>query len=149
MKKKLITALALIFPAAVLLLWTGSLQYRLLTAPSMRLIVEGYDPRDIFSGHYIRLAPRFDQSDCEASVERNTCRGHRFKSSYNYYIEEDIAPQLERLIWSRSPRMKLEFAVAEGQAPLIKGFYIEGIDWHDWYNRQTAAKKPQQSTEEN
>lgn len=33
MKKKLITALALIFPAAVLLLWTGSLQYRLLTAP--------------------------------------------------------------------------------------------------------------------
>ena len=74
MKKKLITALALIFPAAVLLLWTGSLQYRLLTAPGMRLIVEGYDPRDIFSGHYIRLTPRFDQSGCGASVEWNLPR---------------------------------------------------------------------------
>lgn len=48
---KLTFALAL--PIVVLLGWLALLQYRMSTGTIIRIGVTGYDPLDIFSGHYI------------------------------------------------------------------------------------------------
>jgi hypothetical protein len=44
---------ALTLPIVVLLGWLALLQYRISTGTTIRIAVTGYDPLDIFSGHYI------------------------------------------------------------------------------------------------
>ena len=66
--------LPVFLPVAVLLLWTFSLEVRRMTGQEIRLHVEGYDPRDLLSGHYMRFRFAFTQQlTCPSGANRKMC----------------------------------------------------------------------------
>jgi uncharacterized membrane-anchored protein len=58
---------AVIGPIAFLLMWAFALSYSLATGTVVRLRIEGYDPRDLLQGRYIRYALIADRAGAENS----------------------------------------------------------------------------------
>lgn len=138
MLKKYILPAAIFFPLVILALWTARLQLNLNHARKVLVTVEGYDPRSLISGHYLQLRPVWDKTDC-GQFSRQRCPVESFENNYRFYLPENIAPELERLIWKRQPAMQLEFALSHG-TPLVRELFIENNLWKDWYAEQ--VKKP-------
>ena len=130
---------ALAFPIVVLLIWTAVLQYLSLTAPRVMVTVEGYDPRSLISGHYLELQPDWTRTDCN-TFGGQTCPKDKFEKVYRFYLPEDVAPQLERMINRTRPLMQLEFALADGK-PLVRELRIDKRHWSDWYREQMKNVK--------
>lgn len=134
MLKKIWVWLALSFPIVALLIWTADLQLRLNHASRVYIAVEGYDPRSLISGQYLQLRINWDDTDCE-QFHGHKCPVEFFESSYQFYIPEETAVQLEKLINQKRPQMQLEFVLNHG-SPLIRNLYIDNISWSKWYKWQ-------------
>lgn len=65
MIKKWGAGLAILFPIVGLLVWCATIQLSFLSAKEYRVRIEGYDPRDLLSGHYMRFQFSFARGvDC-------------------------------------------------------------------------------------
>jgi uncharacterized membrane-anchored protein len=63
------TIAAMCAPLVLMSLWIGQQYYIRATAPSVLLAVEGGDPRDLLSGHYMRYRVQYgDAVDCTSST---------------------------------------------------------------------------------
>ena len=58
--KNYFSKIAIILPIIVMLSWIFLLQLPVLMGTEIRLKIEGYDPRDILSGHYLQYQVNFD-----------------------------------------------------------------------------------------
>ena len=140
MLKKYGLIVAILFPIVILSLWAARLQLNLNHAQKVLVTVEGYDPRSLISGHYLQLTPLWDQTDC-GQFSHQRCPVEVFENVYRFYLPEETAPQLERLIWKLQPPMQLEFALSHG-TPLIRELFIDNRLWKDWYDEQMKTSKP-------
>lgn len=71
MNKLIVSALV---PFVALLLWVISLELRLVSGTAIRIRVEGYDPRDLLSGHYILFRiSMYDIDPCKDTARDNAC----------------------------------------------------------------------------
>ena len=132
MHRVILFRLVLFFPLITLFVWILSLQYTILYGNSVTVAVTGYDPRDLLSGHYLSLTPDWTNTDC-TQFEENKCPKTDFETRYRFYISEDIAPQLEKLINQLRPNMSLEFSY-RNHHPAIRSLLIENTPWQEWYD---------------
>lgn len=70
MKRVLI---AVTLPILVLLGWAASLEFNQAIGAEVRLRVQGYDPRDLLAGHYIRYALKLDNACADHRSETCVC----------------------------------------------------------------------------
>lgn len=151
--KLLTTALA--FPILFLIGLTALNEYRLRKSKSLVLPVQGYDPRDLLSGHYLIYKVHYDLNcpdnlkdfpvtaymcfepfkyisvlkqpeNCSLFI-KGECKGNlEFKTDADrYYIPEDKAKQLEE-IFLKADKKEVVLSVTRKGHVLVKDLIIEG-----------------------
>lgn len=135
MKNKYVLAGILCFPIIVLLAWNGWLESRVAFSPELRVAAEGYDPRSLISGHYLRLRPVWAKTDCSVFAE-NKCPEEEFENVYSFYLPEQTAEELERIIRTENPELQLVFAFPDKSRPILKNLQIEGQPWEKWLDNR-------------
>lgn len=147
--------IALLIPCLVLVAMASYNQFLIMTSPEFEFEVEGYDPRDLLSGHYLQFRIKYKTDvHCEANyrpaslcvspVEQLTltdkptdcdhwisgrCEGSRFQDKLNrYYIPQDRAKELESKL--RVGKASVKIAVGKGNA-VIKELLIDGRPWSE------------------
>ncbi len=135
MKNKYVFIGALLFPVIILLAWNGWLESRVLFSPEIAVTAEGYDPRSLISGHYLQLRPVWEMTDCSEFAE-SKCPEDAFESVYRFYLPEQTAEKLDRIIRTENPELKLIFAFPDNARPLLKNLLIDGVSWEQWLDKQ-------------
>ena len=87
-----------------------------------------YDPRDLLSGHYLQLKLNWQKTDC-LQFEDRKCPKDRFAPVYRFYIPEQEAQNLEKLIRNPDTKTELIFTYPEKREPKIKELWINGSKW--------------------
>ena len=135
MKTKHILAFFLILPIVVYVCWVGKIEKQIHTAKTVMVTMQGYDPVDLLSGHYLLLRPNWSETDCK-QFETEDCPTELFSYSYRYYLPEFKAIDIDReLIRNSNLKVEMEFAVNGKAKPLVKNLYINGQKWKDWFNQ--------------
>lgn len=102
--------------------------------PEIILRIQGFDPRDLLSGHYISYRIDWENSDC-TQFENSKCPKQKFGTiNQRFYIPEKDAYELDRrfrqadlnddifeIIYAYSPRF----------IPVAKRLLINGKDWQE------------------
>jgi uncharacterized membrane-anchored protein len=148
---------ALLLPIVALGILTGYKHYKVTVGVKVTLPIEGYDPRDLLSGHYLTyrviygaknickmsqakknpvryvcLQPKgFSYSkpmNCEIMI-KGTCSGSRFKAGIErFYIPEASAGQLDKDV--RSKKGSIVLSVTPDGHAQIKDLLINGKSWN-------------------
>lgn len=99
----------------------------------VEIAVEGYDPKDFFSGYYVALQPNWQKTDCSQFVG-NTCPKAEFAEVYSFYTKENNARKLEKAIAAKN--VVLEFSYQSGYKPLITDLKIDGVSYKDYLKEE-------------
>lgn len=134
MLKKYVLITAVLFPIIILLFWVAGLQSDISRSEKVIIAVEGYDPRSLISGHYLLLRPVWNKTDCGQFPDQQ-CPTEVFEKVYRFYLPEEDAQELERLIQKQQPPMQLEFAFRLPE-PLVRELYIENSLWKNWLHNR-------------
>lgn len=135
-KKLLITVL---YAPFILLLWMCVLFYGQSTRKEIRVSITGYDPRDLFSGHYIEFQINWDKTDC-SQFDNGICQRNDFceKMSWgklcHFYIPEKYAKQLDALFRKERNNIKFEviYSYKSGRKAIAKKLLINEQEWRDY-----------------
>ncbi|MBO6290354.1 MAG: hypothetical protein J6N45_08545 [Alphaproteobacteria bacterium] len=124
MKNKILTAL-LFLP--IILLAGSMLYYEKMTHfDRVEIAVEGYDPKDFFSGYYMYLQPNWEKTDCMQFAE-SICPQEEFESRYNFYINTAQSAELTKAV--NAGVVKLVFSYDKGKRPQIVDLLVDGISY--------------------
>lgn len=127
MSKKRILIL-LLLPIVYFIGWISYLVVAEIGVPQVKIYAEGYDPRDLLSGHYLQLKLNWQKTDC-LQFEDHKCPKDRFAPVYRFYIPEQEAQNLEKLIRNPDTKTELIFTYPEKREPKIKELWINGSKW--------------------
>jgi uncharacterized membrane-anchored protein len=146
---------AFFLPVISLILLTAYKQIQVARGTEVILTIQGYDPRDLLSGHYLTftvnydlpglcqnnseaekyvcLTPRFESDilpeDCKLYI-RGQCRGWRFAAGVErYYVPENEALLLEKLVRNHEASIKL--SIGKDGTARIKDLLLNGISWKE------------------
>ncbi len=154
---KTILIIALVFPIVALGILTGYKHYHVTVGLEVTLPIEGYDPRDLLSGHYLIYRVKYGAKNlCKLSqvkknpvgyvclqpkgfsykkpencqiVIKGTCRGTLFKAGIErFYIPEDQAKRLDKDV--RSKKGSIVISVTPDGKAQIKDLLIDGKPWN-------------------
>ncbi|MBS4773656.1 MAG: hypothetical protein KHX55_05220 [Proteobacteria bacterium] len=129
MLNKFIPVLVFI-PVLYFIGWIGSLKISEINAPQYKIAVRGYDPRDLLSGHYLSLRPDWKKTDC-GQFPQNRCPEDVFQYSYRYYVPEQAAPVLEKMLQNGKHKTELLFVWPKYSNPRIKNLLIDNKPWNE------------------
>ena len=138
MNKKALV-LAFIAPFIALFTWTMWLYIQQTTGREVKVVVNGYDPRDLLSGHYIQYTIDWDRTDCYQFPDgicpkNNFCQEKQLTGQCRFYIPEKNAKELDRLFWNRNNTdmiFEVVYSYHKGREPLAKSLLIDGKDWRE------------------
>lgn len=127
MKNKLLYSL-LYVPALVL---SGVMIYYTTESnfSKVEIAVQGYDPKDFFSGYYMNLQPDWEKTDC-GQFENNVCPVREFRPVYNYYIRREQSAKLSQKV--NAGDVKLVFSYAKGHMPMVVDLKVDGVSYLDY-----------------
>jgi uncharacterized membrane-anchored protein len=127
MKNKLLYSL-LYVPALVL---SGVMIYYTTESnfSKVEIAVQGYDPKDFFSGYYMNLQPDWEKTDC-GQFEKNVCPVREFRPVYNYYIRREQSARLSQKV--NAGDVKLVFSYAKGHMPMVVDLKVNGVSYLDY-----------------
>ena len=127
MKNKLLYSL-LYVPALVL---SGVMIYYTTESnfSKVEIAVQGYDPKDFFSGYYMNLQPNWEKTDC-GQFEKNVCPVREFRPVYNYYIRREQSARLSQKV--NAGDVKLVFSYAKGHMPMVVDLKVDGVSYLDY-----------------
>lgn len=127
MKNKLLYSL-LYIPALVL---SGVMIYYTTESnfSKVEIAVQGYDPKDFFSGYYMNLQPNWEKTDC-SQFENNVCPVQEFRPVYNYYIRREQSAKLSQKV--NAGDVKLVFSYAKGHMPMVVDLKVDGVSYLDY-----------------
>lgn len=134
--KKYILVFAFCLSFLILFSWMSSVALQARSAPEVKLVITGYDPRDLLSGHYIRYQIDWDKSDC-TQFKQAQCPRQDFRGSQRFYVSEAYAPQLDDLFRrsqfdpSITDVFEVVYAYPKNRAPIAKRLLINGQDWKE------------------
>ena len=142
MKKKLL-ATFLSIPLLFFIIWTGYLEYQKQTGDLITLPITGYDPRDLFSGHYILYQIDWEkakckQDNCDYLNKDAFCQKKVYSSCENrFYIPEEYAENLDRLFYSKDKKnMKFEIVYSyTGKTAFATQLLINGKDYKEFMTK--------------
>ncbi len=129
MRNKLFLIFFLMMPISFLTFWTLNLQSESFEK-EVQIAAEGFDPRDFLSGRYINLRLNWQKTNC-AQFPAEICPQKAFEKTYHFYVPEDKANRLEKLIETQNPSMMLVFGYKEGQTPRLKNLLINNLPWEE------------------
>lgn len=140
--KKVFLIIALFFPLVVLIGWTGWLGTTRGLRQEVVLPIQGYDPRDLLSGHYLSYQIDWKRANC-AQFEAGICPTDDFPKEMRFYVPEHQAKRLEQLIFQNDPMTVFEivFAYNPYAQPIAKQMRINGFDWETYLRRYAPRKK--------
>lgn len=130
--KRLLTAV--ILPFAFIIGWLIQLN---LSAQKLndevRIVVNEYDPRSLFSGNYMSLIVNWDETNCK-QFKNNQCPTADFADTYQFFMPEDDAKKLDLIIRSGTVNLKSElvFKYGPGREPIIKTLLLNDEEWAQW-----------------
>ena len=156
-RSKAVLVIALLFPIVALGILTGYKHYKVTAGAEVILPIEGYDPRDLLSGHYLTyrvnyetkricelgkgknhtgyicLEPRyfsyFKPKNCQMVI-KGTCDRSRFKAGIErFYIPENQAKKLDKDV--RSKKGSIVVSVTPDGHAQIKDLLIDGKPWNE------------------
>ena len=135
MKNKYVLLFFLILPIVVYMFWVGKIETQIHTAKTVKVTMQGYDPVDLLSGHYLLLRPDWSKTDC-SQFDNNTCPTELFAYSYRYYLPETDAISIDKEIARNlNIKIEMEFAINGKANPLVKELYINNQQWKVWFNQ--------------
>lgn len=130
--KKYVVLFFILLPSIFFVFWVISLNNQLQQGQEVRIQIQGYDPRDLLSGHYILY-----QNNLQ-SVEQKTvntlCVKKDFYGSHRFYIPEANAEELDKLFRSSSRENHFEiiYSCVKGRKPIAKKLLINEKDWREF-----------------
>ena len=92
----------------------------------VEVVVEGYDPKNFFSGYYMYLQPNWEKTDCMQFVE-SICPQEEFESRYNFYINTAQSAELSKAV--NAGVVKLVFSYDKGKRPQIVDLLVDGTSY--------------------
>ena len=92
----------------------------------VEVVVEGYDPKNFFSGYYMYLQPNWEKTDCMQFAE-SICPQEEFESRYNFYINTAQSAELSKAV--NAGVVKLVFSYDKGKQPQIVDLLVDGISY--------------------
>lgn len=132
MKNK-IFAILLFVPVIVL----GAYMVKLISMSrfeKVEVAVQGYDPKDFFSGYYMYLRPDWEKTDCSQFAD-NICPREEFEQTYTFYIKREQSDKLSAKV--NAGDVKLQFSYSKGGfKPLITDLLVDGKSFLE-YLQQT------------
>ena len=99
----------------------------------VEVVVEGYDPKDFFSGFYMELQPAWDKTDC-TQFEEQKCPQEAFKSRYKYFINRQHSNKLTSAV--NAGVVKLVFSYAKGRTPYIVDLLVDGKSYMEYISEK-------------
>lgn len=151
MKNKLFILIFLL-PLICLMGWTGFLTYQQKNGQEVKVVITGYDPRDILSGHYIAYRIDWEKTDCNQfkdgiCPEDDFCKRNKLSKIFSwgapcrFYVPEKYAAQLDKtfrnatgfLIDDKAKKdiFEVVYSYQEGKEPFAKELLINGKDWRE------------------
>ena len=138
--KKYLFLIGLFFPACIFAVWICLLAKQVAMGQSVRIEIEGYDPRDLLAGHYILYQNNWES--VQERTKQTLCRAEDFSGSHRFYIPQEYASQLDRLFSTRRRyKFEVEYSCNEGKKPIAKNLLINGVNWREFINSQTIKLK--------
>lgn len=128
-----ICALLLFVPVVVLSVQILRLSY-ITTFPKVEIAVNGFDPKDLFSGYYMQLELDWQRTKCSQFVD-NTCPINNFEKTYAFYISEENSYKLSTAV--NNHKAVLEFSYKEGFKPLVTDLKVDGISYKKFITEKT------------
>lgn len=95
----------------------------------VEIAVEGYDPKDFFSGYYVALQPNWQRTDCSQFTDK-VCPQKEFEQVYSFYVKENAAKKLEKAVAAKN--VVLVFSYQSGYKPLITDLKVDGVSYKDY-----------------
>lgn len=152
------TAFLLWLPLAVSVLWTGSLIYERSRGVLTEVGVEGFDPRDLLAGRYLRIRTNYEVECSEKLLPAYIClsaprktvtkapngcsvfvkgrcyiKGGRFDDGIaRFYVSEDKARPLERALADKDVKATLVISVSKDGRAVPVDLKINGTPWKEW-----------------
>ena len=144
--RKLLYAL-LFAPAAFFACWIGRLEHKRANMQKVVVAAAGYDPYDLFRGHYLWLSIDWSATDC-AQFPGNSCPGHEFNSNYKFYLNQKMAEDLDAPVrrsgFAREDqqikKVEMVFRYSPGMDPLLEDLFLDGVPYAEWYRANMAKK---------
>ena len=123
-------------PIVFLLLWVVFLALSQIGAKEVKVVITGYDPRDLLAGRYLAYQIDWDKTDC-AQFKDGICPKEEFCTEATwgrqcrFYLSETKAGILDRLFARRKEGDVFEmiYAYKKGRTPVAKKLLINGKDW--------------------
>lgn len=139
MKRKNIFLSFFFLPFFLLLCGTGYFLYTVQTAPQVILAIKGYDPLDVFSGHYIQYKIDWEKTDC-TQFAGHICPKKRFAHISNrYYLPAQAAVEIDRLMRAQNSvpiHFDMVFSYAEGREPVARVLLINRQKWSSYLKNE-------------
>ncbi len=123
-----------LLPVVILLAWVATLEVQIWQGREVVVRLQGYDPRDLLSGHYIRYQLDWENTDC-TQFDNEVCPVNDFDQVGRFYVDEDKAMALDREVGDRNNTAEMVFSYRKGQKPLALNLLVNGESW------KTAADK--------
>lgn len=135
--KKYLFLCMLTLPLLILACWAGWLAVQRENGREVKVVISGYDPRDLLSGHYIAYTIDWDRTDCAQFNEQGVCpkkdfcQEARWGRQCRFYISDVRAKALDDLFryHNREYLFEVVYAYSSGQSPIAKKLLINGQDW--------------------
>ncbi len=127
MKNKILAALLLL---PVVGLGGGMLYYEKMTHfDRVEIAVRGYDPKDFFSGYYMRLQPDWQKTDCTQFADKR-CPQNDFAKDYTFYMKQEHSGKLSTAV--NAGDVKLVFSYSASHMPLIVDLLVDGQTYMEY-----------------
>ena len=97
--------------------------------------VTGYDPRNFLSGHYLEFQIDWANANCEQASWHGSCPKEAFAKVERFYIPENKAHELERLLNNNDIKTEVVFAYQTGARPIAKELLIDGQEWKKYLRK--------------
>ena len=136
MKNKLLV-LAFLIPAIALASWVLVLSHERSSWDEVKVVIKGYDPSGLLSGHYIQSVIDWEKTDINQfgqyqSYEDDFGTESKWGRQCRYYIPEQYADRLQRIFLARSSDntlFEVIYAYRPGHPAIAKKLLINGKDW--------------------
>ena len=130
MLKKIQNYVAALVPVIFFVGICGYFLMQIAMGVEVKVRIQGYDPRDLLAGHYIRYSIDWSKTDC-AQFPDKICPQKEFEQSYTFYVPQELAQDLEKEIQNTQNQAEIVFAYQKGRQPLALKLLINGKTFLD------------------
>jgi len=136
-------------PLFCLMAWAVFLTYNRDTGVDIKVAVQGYDPRDLFSGRYIQYAIDWEKTDCRQFADGvcpqdEFCAEAKWGRQCRFYIPEEYASTLDNLFALRNQNnlyFEVIYSYKQKTKPIAKQLLINGVDWREYLKNNPKVNK--------